>query len=182
SGRALLRLLGLAWGASWAESGLGQRELSELLPRPTPFSLSLMERLWAPGGSTDLACRTLGIPYLVEEDSPPYVTSVFGALYVNRREERRRRKDLGPLAGFRLSRSAHSISRHFQDEVLPPLLEEARLREAIDFSRLSVTELLSLLEKWTHRFVTETYVEAEVVNLAAEFYMKAAVTQLRKRG
>src|SRR5262249_18537843 len=151
------RLLGLASGASSDEIVFGQNELSELLPRPTPLSLSFMERLWAPGGSTDLACRTLGIPYLVEEDSPPYVTSVFGALYVNRREERRRlSKDLGPLAAFRLSRSAERISRHFQDEVLPAFLEETRLREAIDFSRLSERELLSLAGRWTHRFVTET--------------------------
>ena len=118
------RLLELASGASPDEIIFGQNELSELLPRPTPLSLSFMERLWAPGGSTDLACRALGVPYLVEEDSPPYVTSVFGALYVNRREERRRlRKDLGPLAAFRLSRSAERISRHFQDEVLPAFLE-----------------------------------------------------------
>src|SRR5262249_36915811 len=72
-------------------------------------------------------------------------------------------------------------SRHFSDEVLPALLEEVRLREAIDFSRLTVTELRSLMERWTHRFVTETYVEAEIVNLAADFYMKAAVERLRKR-
>ena len=44
-----------------------------------------------------------------------------------------------------------------------------------------MTELLSLVERWTHRFVTDTYVEAEIVNLAADFYMKAAVNRLRKR-
>ena len=176
------RLLEFASGASPDEIVFGQNELSELLPRPTPLSLSFMERLWAPGGSTDLACRALGVRYLVEEDSPPYVTSVFGALYVNRREERRRlRKNLGPLTAFRLSRSAERISRHFREEFLPAFLGEVRLREAIDFSRLSVTELLSLVEPWARRFVAETYVEAEIVNLAADFYLKAAVQRLRKR-
>jgi YidC/Oxa1 family membrane protein insertase len=177
------RLLGLASGAAPDEVVFGQNELSELLPRPTPLSLSIVERLWASGGSTDLACRALGIPYLVEEDSPPYVTTVFGALYVNRREEGRRLKErLGPLAAFRLSRSAERIGRHFHEEFLPTFLEEARLREAIDCSRLSATELVSLLKKWTDRFVAETYVEAEIVNLAADVYMKTALERLRKRG
>ena len=45
------------------EAVFHQNELSELLPRPTPLSFSLMQSLWEPGGSADLACRTLGIPY-----------------------------------------------------------------------------------------------------------------------
>ncbi|MCP4688924.1 MAG: hypothetical protein GY859_12800, partial [Desulfobacterales bacterium] len=69
---------------------LRQNELSELLPRPTRLSLNIMQRLWEPGGTVDLACGALGIPYLVEEDSPSYVDTAFGSLYVNCFEEKKR--------------------------------------------------------------------------------------------
>jgi YidC/Oxa1 family membrane protein insertase len=160
-----------------------QNELSELLPRPTPLSLSFMERLWAPGGSTDLACRSLGIPYDVEEEAPPLVNSVFGALYINRREERRRLgRGPGAVASFKLARSADGIQRGFQETFLTGFLKEMRLREALDLSRLGFNDLHALYERWLEHFVTETYVEAEIINVAADFYMKAAARQLQRKG
>ena len=50
-------------GASPDQVVFGKNELSEMLPRPTPLSLSLMEALWAAGGSVDLAARELGLTY-----------------------------------------------------------------------------------------------------------------------
>ena len=160
-----------------------QNELSELMPRPTPLSLSFMERLWSGGGSTDLACRALGVPYDVDEDAPPYANSVFGALYINRMEERRRlSRGPGALASFRLARAPAALEREFREEFLPRFLEEVRFREALEPSRLLLPELLSLFKEWTQRFVTETYVYAEKINLAADFYLKVAKKELEKRG
>ncbi len=159
-----------------------QNELSELLPRPTPLSLSFMEALWAPGGSTDLACRSLGIPYEVGENAPPYVNSVFGALYVNRLEEKRRtRRGPGAVACFKLARGALALEQELR-AIVPELQREARLRDAVDPSRLTTHELLSLSKEWTERFLTETYVGAERINLAADFYLKAAKREIEKRG
>ena len=160
-----------------------QNEMSELLPRPTPLSLSIMDALWKSGGSTDLACRSLGIPYLVEEDSVPYLSTVFGALYVNRIEERNRLgRAPGVVTAFKLSRQGAEIEGAFKEDFLPPYLEEIRIRESIDPARLRVSELLRLLRQWTDRFIADTYYHAERINLAADFYVKAAKIEIEKRG
>jgi len=177
------RLLRLAIGARPDEVMLQQDELAELLPRPTPFSLSLMESLWRPGGSVDLACRYLGIPYAVEEEAPALVTTVFGALYINAREKARRfRRGPGAAASFRLAREAERMEAQFREEFLPGYLERVRLEEAIDLSRIGTDELLGLYRRLRRRFVAEDYVQAEIVNLAAGFYLKQAEQALTKRG
>ncbi len=177
------KLIDLARGADPDEMIFVQNELSELLPKPTPFSASLMERLWAVGGSADLACRTLGIPYDVDDDSQPYVTTIFGSLYVNRREERRRiGKGTGAMAAFRLARGAEDIEAQFRDSFLPAFLKRARLHEALDFERLSTEQLLSLYDTWTEEFITQTYRQAEVINVATDFYWKTASRKLQRKG
>lgn len=162
---------------------LRQNELSELMPNPTPLSLSLMDRIWGPGGSVDLACAYLRIPYDVEEDSAPYVFSAFGSLYVNQVENRKRlSRSPGMYATFRLSRAAEAIEKQFMEEFLPGYLKEIRMREAVDFRRLPVEELAPLFRKTMDRFITEVYLQAEVVNVAAEYYTSTAKKELERRG
>ena len=156
-----------------------QNELSELLPRPTPVSADLMGRLWAAGGSTDLACQDLGIPYDVHVRSVPYITRVFGWTYVNRHEERRRLgKGPSALATFRLARDAEATERAFREDFLPRLQDDMIERNAIALDRLALPTALALLESWTERFVAETYVEAERINIAADFHLKTALGKL----
>ncbi len=177
------RLLRCAPDIDPCKAFLVQNELSELLPTPTPLSASLMEALWSVGGSTDLACRSLGIPYDVEEDSSFYTTRVFGALYVNRVEELRRlRRTPGPVAIFSLTRNAEAIETTFRDDFLPSFLDEMRILEALDFNCLSNTEIWDLFKNWADQFIKETYVEAEVINVATDFYWKTACKKLEKRG
>ena len=108
-------LLELAAGAKSDEVVFVQNELSELLPQPTPLSLSLMESLWQAGGTTDLACRALGLPYDVLEDAPPFVTSVFGTLYINRLEEKKRlRQSVDIIASLRLTRTVDSLEQQYR--------------------------------------------------------------------
>ena len=57
----LARAIDIAKGAAPDQVVFAKNELSEMLPRPTPLSLSLMESLWAAGGSVDLAARELGL-------------------------------------------------------------------------------------------------------------------------
>ncbi|MHC4984167.1 MAG: PEP/pyruvate-binding domain-containing protein, partial [Planctomycetota bacterium] len=177
------RLLELCAGAEPDEPVFVQNELSELLPRPTPFSLSFMEALWKPGGSTDLACRALRIRYDVEENGPPFVTSIFGALYVNRRDEKRRlRRGMSLLTNLRLTRMAEQLERNFRDEFLPEFHHEIRVYEAVDESRLKTDELFVLLDHVCRRFVTVNYVQAHIINIAANFYVSLAERQLTKNG
>jgi len=182
--RERIKLLKLASeDISVSDVFLAQNELSELLPRPTPLSVSMMERLWAAGGSTDLACRSLGIPYDVEEDAAPFVNPVFGALYVNRFEERSRlRRPPGPMSAFWLARNGENIESDFRSGFLPGFLNEMRLQEALDFDRLSTEQLIALHGDWALNFITETYVQAEVINVATEFYWKTACAKLERKG
>ncbi len=164
-----------------AEPVYVQSELSELLPRPTPFSSDFMERLWSAGGSTDLACQDLGIPYNVHHRSMPYINTVFGWTYVNKQEERRRLgKGPGALASFRLARHAEMTEQQFRDEFLPQFQTEMIERNAIAMERLTLTAATELLESWVDRFVENTYFAAERINISADFHMKSALDKLNK--
>jgi len=158
-----------------------QNELSELLPRPTPMSLSFMDSLWGPGGSTDLACRSLGIPFDVAESGPPMVTTIYGSLYISQIEARRRlRRGPGATASFKLARAAESLEQEMRS-FFTGFLKEVRLLEALDLKQLSLDELRELLGIWSRRFITETYVQAERINVAADFYVKVAKKEIEKR-
>ena len=157
-----------------------QSELSELLPRPTPFSADFMERLWSAGGSTDLACQELGIPYSVHFRSMPYINTVFGWTYVNKQEERRRLgKGPGALASFRLARNAEATAEQFRTEFLPQFQSEMIERNAIAMERLTLPAATNLLNNWVDRFVEETYCAAEKINISADFHMKTALDKLQ---
>ena len=157
-----------------------QSELSELLPRPTPISADFMERLWAAGGSTDLACGELGIPYNVHFRSAPYINTVFGWTYVNKQEETRRLgKGPGALASFRLARGAEETEAQFRDEFLPRFQSEMIERNVIALDRLTLEAATDMLENWIRRFVEETYCEAERINISADFHMKTALDKLK---
>src|SRR6202040_617210 len=111
----LARVLDMAKGARPDEIVFSKNELSEMLPRPTALSLSLMEALWAAGGSVDHAARKLGFSYRVAEGAT-YLVTILGRLYVDRREERSRALAIGPVAARRLLRSADRIERGFREE------------------------------------------------------------------
>lgn len=161
---------------------LAENELTELLPRPTPMSLCLMESHWQPGGSVDMACRSLGVPYAAAEDAAPYLISAFGALYLNVGEKQRRsRKSLGPISSFRLSRAADRLEQDFLEHFLPDYLKDLRLLDATDFSAVGWDDLIGLFEDVWNRYCHETHVQVDIINIAADFYLQAAKRGLGKR-
>jgi len=169
----LARVLDAARGAAADEIVFAKNELSEMLPRPTPLSLSLMRALWASGGSVDRAARRLGFSYAVAEDSMPLAT-ILGRLYIDKREEKARGFSIGTLAARRLMRRADRVEREFRDEFLPRFLADIRLVEAVDFDRLSIPELVEEIGRLRERFVGDTHVEVDAVNIAANFYLERA--------
>lgn len=157
-----------------------QNELSELLPRPTQVSADLMSRLWEAGGSTDLACQALGIPYDVNYFSAPYITTIYGWTYVNKLEEKRRLgKGPGAVASFRLARNAEQTEHNFREDFLPEFQMEMLERSAIDFNKLTLPAAITLLDTWVDRFVQDTYQQAELINISADFHIKTALTKLQ---
>jgi rifampicin phosphotransferase len=157
-------------------------ELAELLPRPTPLSLSLMESLWAAGGSVDLACRSLGLEYNVAEDAPPYLVPVFGRLYVDRRQQRARAPVVNGLLFRRLVKGADQVEKNLRTGLFPDLNAEWATLAAVDFTRMETPDLIAATERMRKRFVTETYAEVEVVNILASLFVERAREGLGKAG
>jgi rifampicin phosphotransferase len=169
----LARAVDLAKGAKPDEVVFAKNELSEMLPRPTPLSLSLMEELWSAGGSVDLAAGELGLRYQVGEGTP-YLTTIFGRLYVNKREEQSRALVISATASRRLMRDAARIEGDIRERFLPELADELRLLNVADFEQLPAAELVAEIKRLHNRFVFETHVTVDVVNIAAGFYLDRA--------
>ena len=94
----------------------------------------------------------------------------------------RRTVNIGPFAARRLARGADAIERNFRGTFLPRFLEDARVAEAVDFTRLSTSDLFDALERLYAKFVHETHVEVDIVNIAARFHLSRAREALLKRG
>jgi len=180
--RERARVLAVAAAVPGERVSLAQNEISELLPRPTPLSLDLMQSLLQAGGSVDLACRMLRLRYFVDDDSRPYLVSVFGRLYVDRHEEHRRAVQVGLQAAMQLRRMGKTIERDYQEHFVPELAERVTVLEAVDFDRLSTAALQAQLEAVRSDYVGQTAAHVEVINIAVQFYLEKAKAALEKRG
>jgi phosphohistidine swiveling domain-containing protein len=169
----IARVVDIAKGAEPDQIVFGKNELSEMLPRPTPLSLSLMEALWAAGGSVDVAARELGLTYRVG-DNPNYLVTILGRLYVDKREEHARALVISPLATRRLLRDADRIERDFREGFLPRFSDETRLLNVVDFEKLPTVELIAEIKRLYDRFVFDTHVSVDTINIAAGFYLERA--------
>ncbi len=176
------RVLDSAAAAPPDEIIFEQNELSEVLPRPTPLSLSLMDGLWASGGSIDLACRQLGFGYRIEEDAAPYLMTIFGRLYVNKLQETSRAPKLGSLAVWRMGRIADKLKSDFNDTFLPAFAKEMAIQEAIDFDKLPTADLLDAVARIRADYMGATCVAASIVNIAADYYLRRAREKLTAAG
>jgi membrane protein insertase Oxa1/YidC/SpoIIIJ/rhodanese-related sulfurtransferase/phosphohistidine swiveling domain-containing protein len=172
------RLLNLASGVPLDAVVLAQNAMSEVLPRPTPLSLSLMEALWASGGSVDLAARALNLDYPVHDRSPPYLVTVFGRLYIDKREEQSRALRVNSLSRRRLKKAATAIETAFRDQFLAEFSGEISLLEATDFDRLPTAELFNAVSCIHDNFIHRTHLEVSIINIAADLFMREAQTRL----
>ena len=172
------RILAMAAGASPDANVFVQNEMSEVLPRPTPLSLALVQSLWASGGSVDLACAALNLPYPVDENAPDYPVTLFGRLYVDARQNVARALRLNALALRRLRNSAAAIETSFREQFLPEFDGEITLLDATDFDRLATDELIAAIGRIRTNFVKRTHVEVSVVNIASNVFLQEAKKKL----
>jgi rifampicin phosphotransferase len=173
-------LLARVAGMSAGEPALVRSELAELLPRPTPLSLSLMEAIWAAGGSVDLACRALGMEYNVAEDAPSYLVPVFGRLYIDHQQQTIRAPAVNRLLFRRLVKAADTVESDLRNGLFAELDAESATLEAVDFNRMETADLFRAAERLRKRFVTETYAEVEMVNILASLFVDRAHEGLGK--
>lgn len=166
--------LAIARGASADEVVFAQTEMTEVLPSPTPLSLSLMQAVWGPGGSVDLACRSLGLEYNVADGGRDYLVTIAGRLFVDKREELARAPRVSRLAGRRLARSAERLAESFQNEFLSRFSARMAVLEVADFKRIPTEKLMSTLREVRDSFVHDSYAHVEAINIAAGFYLQEA--------
>lgn len=176
------RVLALAAGVEVDEIVFAQTGMSEVLPRPTPLSLSLMQEIWAPGGSVDLACRSLGVTYNADEESRDYLVPVYGRLYVDMREERARAVRFSAAAARRLARSADRIAQGYALDFLPVFDARMSVLEVADFHAMTTDRLQWTLEDLRRSFILQTYPVADAINIAGAFYLAQASKLLAQAG
>lgn len=176
------RLLARAGAGPIDGAVFAQTEMSELLPRPTPASLSLLTEIWSSGGSVDLALRSLGFQSAIDEDGPPLHLTVFGRLYTDKRIEDAQKPRLSRLAGLRLDRALTKLEADFRGRFLPSFLDDIRLASAIDYTKLAPGDLIAALERRRRTFVDVTYAEVCRVNIAAQAANDIARAALTKKG
>ncbi|KUP91898.1 phosphoenolpyruvate synthase [Tritonibacter horizontis] len=155
---------------------LEQDEMSEVLPRPTPLSFSLMSQIWAPGGSLDLACRALRLPYTLPEAPNAHLIRLFGKTYVDTRLKQQLTMDLSGNRAIRLKKQLTPTLDRFAHEVLPALNDTVEDWRAIRFEALPRAKILDAISRLKQEFVTGIYVEAEKINLLSAFAMKEATS------
>ncbi|MGE4186112.1 MAG: PEP-utilizing enzyme [Hyphomicrobiaceae bacterium] len=169
-------------GVSGTRETLVRNAMCEALPRPTPATQSLIEAIHASGGSVDRARRALGLSYNVEKEAAPIFPVLFGRLYHNVAEARRREPKLSGRDKRRIRGQAGALQKRMRGEVLPQL--EARLADtaAADFDGLPIAHLVSTVRGIVERFVTQTQVESEIVNFVTKVVVRAAQDALRSGG
>ncbi|MEP2717848.1 PEP/pyruvate-binding domain-containing protein [Pseudophaeobacter sp.] len=155
---------------------LQQDEMSEVLPRPTPLSFSVMGSLWAPGGSVDLACRDLGVPYGLPEGRDGHLVNLFGKTYVDAALKDEMALKLTASKAKNLRRQARPLVCHFRTNVLPDMADRLAIWQALDYSALPRHKLVETIQLLHGFFAREIYVEAEKINILAGFTMGEAST------
>lgn len=153
---------------------LEQDEMSEVLPRPTPLSFSLMGRLWAPGGAVDLACRALGVPYGLPEGRHGHLVRFFGKTYVDKSLKDGMTLNLSASKAKQLRKQARPMIHHFRADVMVALADKLAIWQAVDYDALPQPKLVEAIDTLQDMLVRDVYVEAEKINILAGFTMGEA--------
>lgn len=153
---------------------LEQDEMSEVLPRPTPLSFSVMTGLWAPGGALDLACRSFGLPYRLPEGADAHLVRLFGKTYVDTALKQKLALDLSGGRARRLRKALRPTEASFRKHTLPALHDKLANWQAMDYAALPRHKLIEAIDQLHALFARDIYVEAEKINLLAAFAMGEA--------
>jgi rifampicin phosphotransferase len=161
---------------------LKQDEMSEVLPRPTPLSFSIMSSLWEAGGSVDQASRKLGLNYKMPEIKNGHLVQLFGKVYSDTALKSDVALQLPKSVERRLERHCTQIKDSFHQELLPVLHEKIIHWNAVDLSKLDMGSQLVVMRKITRFFIDEAYVVAEQINILASFLNQKAEEKCRQQG
>jgi len=158
---------------------LEQDEMSEVLPRPTPMSFSIMSAVWGAGGSVDLAARSLGLKYDVPEGGSGHLVRLFGKLYSDPKLKENASFAIKSKDFKRLNRAVLSIEEEFKQEIQPAVQKVYDFYLAMNFELLPRDQLLGCIESLFHQFVYDFYVFSEKTNILAAFTNSRALEYCR---
>lgn len=159
-----------------------RNDMTELLPRPTRASLSLLNAMWRSGGSIDLALRTLGLESRMGEDDPAAYVTVFGALYANAAAPALQAPGVSRLPARRIRRQLAKIEETLRTSFLPQHARHVALLQATDFDSLPLRDLKSAFRHVREEFLTVTHTQISIVNIAAQFALDEARAALEACG
>lgn len=138
--------------------------IAEVVPEPTPATLSLLHEAWAPGGAVARAYAALGLPYDAEVPARELLVTVMGRLYANARLERRllrRRSALDcariACAAWMKGLTARQALLDFEPRFLEPLRAHVREVTARDAGGLSDDALFALARGSVSRLAGEHF-------------------------
>jgi rhodanese-related sulfurtransferase/membrane protein insertase Oxa1/YidC/SpoIIIJ/phosphohistidine swiveling domain-containing protein len=161
---------------------LKQDEMSEVLPRPTPLSFSIMASLWAPGGSVDMACRALGLNYKMPETEYGHLFQLFGKVYSDVALKSDAALHFPKTFERNLEKRCGQVENKFYQQILPSLQEKLVYWNAMDFSKLSLDSQIDCAAKLIIFFTDEIYVVAEQINILASFSNYVAEAECKRLG
>lgn len=176
------KLLNIASSSTHDTLMFEQDEMSEVLPKPTPLSLSIMQSLWGMNGSVDIACDRLGLTYPVDAESRSKLVTIFGRLYTDKVEEKNSSVLLNKATITRLKKQSEAIDTNFSEDFIPEFLEKIEIYELVNFLQLSKGRIFDHIKRLHDDFVQVTHAEIEIINIATSFYMDHAKELLEKLG
>lgn len=146
---------------------LKQDEMSEVLPRPTPLSFSIMSSLWAPGGSLELACRELGLKYPMPENINGHMYQLFGKVYSDVVLKSEAALAFPKAMEKSINTQCREVEEKFKSDLLPSLVKKTAYWNALDLTKLTFPQKIEFIGTVSHYFRQEAYVVAEKINILA---------------
>lgn len=157
-------------------------EMCETLPRPTPLSLSYMQRLWGWGGSVHLACENLGLTYRVSKQSPSHLRTIFGRLYVDKNLQSDRHVAMTRSVQKRLQKDPYEIENTYRNEILPHLAHQISVLEATAFCDMPSDVLRQQIVDMFETYISDIHVPVEQVNIVASYFVQSAQISAKRSG
>jgi len=148
--------------------------MAEVLPMPSPLSLSYMQALWARDGSVGMACARLGVAYR-PDPSGSHLTTVFGRLYSDADRKAATAVTISRSARKLLEKAPMAVADHYADAFIPRLDQRMAELSAMDYDTIEPGALVQVILDLFDEFTCDIHVEVEVINIAAGFFVQRAV-------
>ena len=159
-----------------------QDEMAEVLPTPLPLSLAIMQRLWRPGNSVNIACHRLGLNYRPSRDDSSHLTTLMGRLYSIENLKAKTAVKMTRRAQRSLDRDPLAVHRAHFEKFLQPFEKKVSMLATIDFSKMPKHALLDQIFEMIAEFTTDVHSEIETINIAAQYFTDRALENCSAQG